>query len=128
AAPAALGAEAEEEEAIAPDVTPAPAEPGPRRARAGLSPAPSLSSETELLRDAHRALQAGAPARALTLLDEHAARFPSGALSEERAATRVLALCEAGREDSARSEAARFLAAHPRSMHAARVRASCTAP
>ena len=42
-----------------------------------------------LLQEAHRALSAGESARALHLLDEHAARFPSSALEPERSAERV---------------------------------------
>ncbi|UJR81716.1 hypothetical protein [Sandaracinus amylolyticus] len=112
---------------IAPE--PVPVDPRPRpRASAPPPAAPdALLAETALLRDAHRALRAHDATRALALLDDHAARFPQGTLREERLATRVLALCEAGRTDAARTETARFLAAHPRSMHAARVRAACGA-
>jgi type IV secretory pathway VirB10-like protein len=92
------------------------------------SPAAALLRETALLRDAHRALRTGQADQALALLDRHAREHPDGVLREERLATRVLALCEAGRDEQARAEAARFLAAHPRSMHATRVRASCAAP
>jgi hypothetical protein len=52
-------------------------------------------------------------------------RFPSGALAEERDASRVLALCAAGRAAEARVIATDFLAKHPRSPAASRVRASC---
>jgi hypothetical protein len=41
----------------------------------------------------------------------------------------VLALCDGGRLELARAEAARFLREHPLSLHAARVRASsCAVP
>ncbi|AKF05678.1 hypothetical protein [Sandaracinus amylolyticus] len=119
---------------------PAPEPPAPERAAPVRAASPdrvqpratgpardALLAETALLREAHRALRAHDATRALALLDDHAARFPQGALREERAATRVLALCEAGLTAAARTEADRFLAAHPRSMHAARVRASCGA-
>ncbi len=56
---------------------------------------------------------AGDPSGAIALLDEHARRFPSGALGEERDATRVLALCALGRTGEARAPAARFFAAFP---------------
>lgn len=105
-----------------------PSEPAPRVALAAPSARDALTAETALLRDAHAALRAHDPARALAILEQHAASFPSGALAEERSATRVLALCDAGRIDQARAEASRFLAAHPRSMHAGRVRASSCAP
>lgn len=105
-----------------------PSEPAPRVALAAPSARDALTAETALLRDAHAALRAHDPARALAILEQHAASFPSGALAEERSATRVLALCDSGRIDQARAEASRFLAAHPRSMHAGRVRASSCAP
>ncbi len=62
---------------------------------------------------------------ALARLDEHATRFPQGALVEERIAARVLALCSVGRVANARVEAQRFLVARPRSPLAAQVRGSC---
>jgi hypothetical protein len=85
----------------------------------------TLEIETRLLRDAEALRRAGNGARALVLLDEHAARFPNGVLAEERTAARVFALCDLGRVSDASGEAQRFLAERPRSPLAARVRASC---
>ena len=65
------------------------------------------------------------PARALALLDEHARKFPAGVLGEEAEAERVRALCDAGRGAEARALAAKFVAAHPRSIHVARVESAC---
>ena len=91
-----------------------------------VSPAPpSIEAETSLLLAAQTSLKDGDGARALSLLDEHARRFPNGALGEERDATRVLALCATGRASEARAAGQAFLAAHPRSPAAARVRTSC---
>jgi outer membrane protein assembly factor BamD (BamD/ComL family) len=84
-----------------------------------------LAEETALLRQAHAAIESGDGARALALLDQHARTYPSGALGEERDAARVFALCAASRAAEARREADRFLATHPRSPLAPRVRASC---
>jgi outer membrane protein assembly factor BamD (BamD/ComL family) len=84
--------------------------------------------EIALLRDARRALRDGQPSGALALLDEHARRFPSGALAEDRAAERVFALCAQGEVAQARAEGIRFLTAHPRSPYADAVRGSCGAP
>ena len=81
--------------------------------------------EVQLLEDAHRELSAGRAARALALLDEHGARFPSGELRGERMAARVFALCELGRIDEARRAAELFLAFAPSSPLVPRVRASC---
>jgi hypothetical protein len=91
------------------------------------APATDVEAEVLLIAGVHSALQADDPARALILLDEHARRFPAGALGEERDASRVASLCALGRNAEARAAAARFLGAFPNSPHAARVRASCGA-
>lgn len=99
------------------------------------APAPAtideLPAETALLRRAQAALAAHTATSAddaLAALDEHARRFPSGTLAEERDATRALALCAAGRVAEAQSAARSFLAAHPTSPLAHRVRSACPAP
>jgi len=97
-------------------------------AAAPSSSVPSVTREVELLAEAQSAINAGDGARALVLLDEHARRFPSGAMSQEREAARVFALCALGRTGEARAAAERFLSAFPTSPQAARVRASCGAP
>ncbi|HSO31179.1 MAG TPA: hypothetical protein VLT33_01650, partial [Labilithrix sp.] len=84
-----------------------------------------LQQESALLRSAHASLSGGDPAAALSLLDDHARRFPNGALSEDRAAARVHALCAQGRASDARAAASAFVAAHPRSALAPAVRRSC---
>ena len=84
-----------------------------------------LRVEVDLLRQAKEATSHGDPSRALALLDDHASRFPKSALAQERRATRVLALCAAGRAQEARREAASFLADHPQSPLAPRVRDAC---
>lgn len=87
-----------------------------------------LEDELGLLRSAYEALRKKKPERALGLLDQHASRFPEGALSESRKVARIIALCQAGSRESARAEAARFLELSPRSPHAARVRSLCADP
>jgi hypothetical protein len=84
--------------------------------------------ELGVIREAQGALQAGDANRALSLLDEHSAANRQGILREERMAARVLALCELGRTDEARAEAARFLRESPASPLASRVRSACPAP
>jgi hypothetical protein len=96
----------------------------------GVNPPPAraestIEIETRLLRDAEALRRSGNGAGALALLDEHAARFPTGVLAEERAAGRVFALCDLGRVSDATFEAQRFLTERPHSALAARVRASC---
>jgi hypothetical protein len=102
-----------------------PAEPARRAASAakGATP-PSIQSELELIRGAQRHLHRGEARAALALLNEHAQRFPSGVLAQERDASRVLALCQAG-DPGARAQAERFLQRSPQSPFAERVRASC---
>lgn len=92
------------------------------------APAPhpsSLAEENALLRSAHDAIAAGDPARALRLLDEDAARFPSSAMEPERSAERVFAFCAEQNTDAARAAAGTFLSAHPTGPLAMRVRESC---
>ena len=89
------------------------------------APVDSLEAELALLGEAHRATLGGDPARALTLLAAYGARYPRGALRQERAVERLLALCSLGRRDEARAVAEAFLRAHPSSPLAPRVEASC---
>jgi len=97
-----------------------------------VAPAPSplspttLENETRLVRAGIAALHAGDPAAALAFFDEHARSYPNGALAEERAAERVTALCDLGRDDEASRAAASFMREHPRSPLAARVSAGCS--
>ena len=127
---------------------PQPASPRPEPAKAHLSrkliranagppasgaatPAEStdeLRTETAALRRAQEALRDGSPAEALSRLDEQDARFRHGRLQEERAAARVLALCQAGRATEARAQATRFERTWPRSNLRARIQSACWAP
>jgi hypothetical protein len=98
-----------------------------RPMRLGALAAPSsLAAEVELMHEVESSLRAGQPANALALLDEH--HGDEGFMGEERAAARVVTLCQLGRVDSARTEAARFLRDRPHSPLAPRVRATCAKP
>jgi hypothetical protein len=98
----------------------------PKPAPPSVSPADgSLEAEVALVREAQAALAVGDAAKALSALDEHARRFPAGVMTEERQATRVLALCAAGLTADARAAGKAFLDAHPSSPAAQRVRSSC---
>lgn len=97
-----------------------------RSADTAAKPAPQLEEELRLLRSAYEALRSGHPKRALNWLGEHAARFPRGSLAEARDVARIMALCQAGQRNAARTEAAHFLQLSPRSPHAGRVRSLCT--
>jgi hypothetical protein len=83
----------------------------------------SLPEETRLLREADQALRAGNTERALTLLDEHATRFPDGVLEPERSAERVVAACKTGRGDAALVK--QFLATHRGSPLGSRIQVAC---
>jgi hypothetical protein len=85
----------------------------------------TLWEESALLRDAQRALQGGDHAASLSILDRMAAKYPSGALEQERTVLRVLALCGSGRTQEAQTLGAQFLKRHPGSVLAARIHSSC---
>jgi hypothetical protein len=108
--------------------TPSPAVldvPSPTPAlRSALAPT-TLEAETRLVRAGVGALHAGDSVHALALFDEHARLYPTGALAEERAAERVIALGDLRRCDDARAAALAFLRDHPSSPLAARVRTAC---
>ena len=107
----------------------APAERGPPTRAAPPAPsaaARSIQNELELIRNAQKQLHRGDARAALSVLSEHARRYPTGALSEEREASRVFALCGLGDVAGARQQAERFLRRAPNSPFAERVRASCS--
>ena len=84
-----------------------------------------LEGEVRLLADADAELRRGDADAALTRLAEHAAKYPSGALVDEREGVRAIALCRAGRFSEGRAAADRFLSPTRKSSLAARVRAAC---
>lgn len=84
----------------------------------------SFQEELALVGEAQRALREGDAPRALALTDRHAALFPRGQLSEERAGVRTLSLCTLGRP-GARALGERFVREHPTAPLAGRVRSVC---
>jgi hypothetical protein len=104
--------------------------PGASREEVHRSTAPARPevdplNEISMLQGARRALIRDDAAAALDILAELDERFSSGALLEERAAVRVLALCAAGDVGAALQARGAFLEQHPTSIYAPRVRASC---
>jgi hypothetical protein len=78
--------------------------------------ADALGQERTLLDGARTALVRRDGPRALSLLDKHRARYPNGALSEERDALAVQALALEGRTDDARARAEAFARRYPSSL------------
>jgi hypothetical protein len=62
----------------------------------------AIGDEVSLLGAAQAELSAGQPSRALGYVRQHAFRFPTGALAQERLAVHVLALCALDRKNAAR--------------------------
>lgn len=87
-----------------------------------------IRQEVALLSKAQAALSRGRPQEALAALAEHAQRFPRGALTEERVATRARTLCALGRTQEAQAELKRMQKLNPSSAYLARARESCGLP
>lgn len=78
--------------------------------------APVAPTEAELIIAARRALPDD-PALSLRLLRSHGEQFPSGVLSQERAALKVRALRELGRVGASERELRKLRETHPNSPH-----------
>lgn len=105
-----------------PEVASAPARVAPAR------PAPSPEKPSPRTREDEFALiqraqdqLASSPARALSILDDHARAFPSGELTQERETMRVEALVRVDRNAEARTCANALLARFPRTPYVARL-------
>lgn len=126
-AASALGSKGEVEApasaALPPELAPSP--PGSAAASAAPIAASTVAEELRLVRAAQSQLSAGRAEGALATLAEHARLYPQGALREERAAARVLALCALGRSEQAKSEADAFVRAAPHSPYAGGLRRPC---
>jgi hypothetical protein len=85
----------------------------------------TVAQELALLQRARRALNRNDGLLALGIVQSLDERFPDGVLMEERVATRILSLCQLGRNAEAMDQGHHFLLAHPRSVYAERVRHSC---
>lgn len=113
------------------DPTPTPppppraARPLPRSTQTEASTGGTLRDESELLAAAHRALLVGDAPVALARIADYDARFPHGALREERDLEHVLALCAAGRGAASRAAARRFVRSFPDSPSVGRAAGAC---
>jgi hypothetical protein len=84
---------------------------------------PSLEGEVAALDLVRTVLAGGDPRHTLELLDQYQQAFPKGALRPEATYLRIQALSKSGQGGAARNLAARFLAHHPKSPHAAQLQA-----
>lgn len=92
------------------------------RGRAPSPRTPTLTDELTSLDAASKALREGNAATALVRLDAHDAQFVKGRLGLEAEALRIRVLSKLGRRSEARERARRFMAAHPQSLLAQRLR------
>lgn len=113
------------------DTNPVPPVAKPRTNRRASSPViadqDTFAAELRLLAQGQAALSRHDHAEAIRIADLYQKSYPKGHFTEDRDALRVVTLCESSarnRFDAAR----RFLRAHPRSIHAARVREACALP
>jgi hypothetical protein len=83
---------------------------------------PALHEEIVLMDQARTALRSGAPSKALTILGRYQTQFPRGSFGQEVTVLRIEALAASGSRSSAVAEAKNFLATHPNSPHAERLR------
>lgn len=98
------------------------------RARVASAPrAPDLLAESQALARVQGALRDGEPDKALRLLAQQEQEFARGALHEERAAARALALCSAEGSAEGQRAAAAFAARYPQSVLSERVQSRCAA-
>lgn len=87
----------------------------------------TLGEELALVRAAQGAMRDGRAGDALRSLAAHRARFPSGALRDERMTLEVLALCAGGRVDEAKAIRRQLMTVSPGSSHLGRLASSCAA-
>jgi hypothetical protein len=92
-------------------------------ATSGATATRSFAEEIASFDRARAALDAGDSDRAIALVETYERRFPAGTFLQEAEVLRVQALTRKGDSASARRVGQRFLAAHPTSPHAARIRA-----
>jgi len=109
---------ADEAALVSPGLNPLASE---TRGRNGSSHA-NLTRELRMLDEARAALAAGNGSNAIAKLDAYAKAFPNGGLTLESEVLRIDALTRSGQRALARKRAEAFLARHPSSVLAPRVR------
>ncbi|PTL76577.1 hypothetical protein [Vitiosangium sp. GDMCC 1.1324] len=106
---------------------PAPEVPRPTQLRPAETPA-EMDEELTLLETAYQALRGGDAAGALEEAERHAARFPEGALAQEREVLAIDALVRMGRRTEAGARAETFRARYPTSTHWVRIQGLLAGP
>ena len=86
------------------------------------APRATLTDEVTLIDGALAALRHRDPMHALAILDDYDSRYPTGAMAPEAAVARIQATLAKGDLAKARELGEQFLAAHPKSPLAGRVR------
>jgi outer membrane lipoprotein YfiO len=84
-------------------------------------PSSRLREESQLVLEARDGLRAGRAFLVLRQLEAARARFPDGALAQEREALTIEALCRSGQTVAARRRADAFVRTYPGSPHVAHV-------
>jgi hypothetical protein len=103
--------------------------PGSTRAAPTVTGSPAtFTDELATLDSARHAIDAGDPARALSILDGYTQRFAAGVMGQEASILRVEALVKAGDRSAAERAADEFLRKNPTTPYAARVRSLVGAP
>lgn len=110
---------------------PAPSASADLAARSEPAPARSTpkvaepADELSLVSSMQLALRSGNASQALALANEHARRFPGGALAQEREGARAIARCQLAKPEGRASILANFEQRYGGSPYAARVRDAC---
>lgn len=102
--------------------TPAPAPAAKASASSFEEPPATIDGEIAAIDAARGALASGHSSEALAMVHRYRRSFPTPHFAGEADALEVQALAALGRTDEARQKADRFLAAHPQSPYAQRVR------
>lgn len=95
-------------------------------ASAGPQPTDPLKAELELLKRARHASEAGEPRSTLATLSDLDKAYPGGALLQERAALRAIAMCQVASATARASALSEFERSYPASVYTSKVRASCS--
>jgi hypothetical protein len=111
---------------VLPEATPAPT-PAVAATPSVLTRRDRLAEEVAILSQAAKDLRAGHAANALSALNEHQKKFPSGLLTQERRAARAEALCSLGRFAEADAELSTLVRTAPQSPLTVRAQQRCKA-